>query len=96
MANLQSNTIRFLGVNITPEINFGHILQLIMIIVAGVGLALGGQRWITAVEYEIKGLTQTIVQENLHISRLDDKYETIDERLSRMEGKVDSIDKAVK
>ena len=85
-----------LGFRISPEISFGHLLQLLLILASAIALALGGQKWVTSVEYEIKSLGKVVIEENHQINQLDQKYERIDERLSRVEGTVDSISKAVK
>lgn len=83
-------------IHFDPRVGLGDIIHLIIIIAAVVGLALAGEQWKTTVELQMAHVTNAMLHQDQRVDVLANQYSGIDERLSRMEGKLDSIDRAVK
>ncbi len=78
------------------EISLSDIIHTILIVAAFIGLALAGEQWKTTVEIQMQQVTTVLQHQSSEITGLGNEFYSIDERLSRMEGQLGTINRQTK
>jgi len=96
LSEQENEYFNILGLKLRRDFDLGDLIHLIFIMAAVIGLAMAGEQWKTTVELQMQQVTEVEKAQHFRVQALETDFEMIDERLSRMEGKIDSIDRAVK